>query len=749
MFLSIALSSMRVWRDNPRRVLGDITDLTASVQRSGVLEPLLVRPVTPPEDGITHEVIAGQRRYRAASAAGMAEVPCLVRDVPDDVALEMALVENSQRTDVSPLEEAEAIERLVREHGRTVEAVADKLGRTVAWVRRRLSLLTLCEAARERMRAGTMPLAHAFMLAAIDHDAQARMIERFAGQDELPAARSFAHELTYLLHMISSAPFDVDDEKLPGGSCAKCMKRSDAQPDLFATGREPIAHCLDAACWDKKVAVNIERARADAAKRHLPVLEGDASKTAVGTSWDGRIYDQPDSGYVTRPSGDEKPVAVAVTDRGRVVDLYAKPSGAPVAATTPPDDESDEPDARDARAQAERDAQHARYRSRLAALAGAASTEALVARVALRAFVLTSYAPDTKRMLTAFGLKAPGDEVRGREIEDAIVAAVPDEQLVALLLAVLAWERFSVVENSEEEPATFESALFDAMKTEPDTTRINGLAVGDRTTLDGIAIEVLGVDAEGFVWRTVDDNPRERDEGDARWGEVQESDDGWETTPIETSPETPYRRKKMAAADKLAEHGHVTLVMSVDGRWKRLATREKGENSDVWLRRAEHVIVQHRYERPHARMYDRGGRCTWDSLDEEPPAPAEATPPQRVIIVSGAGDDWMGARKGLAAWQADKTRGAGASFGGSAAPLVMLHTPALDSGDIEKLLARYAKVKRPVLDIGVVPGDQLEAYDPGQRAVRERWNAAHPAARVPVPEEKPAKKARTKKGGAA
>lgn len=132
----------------------------------------------------------------------------------------------------------------------------------------------------------------------------------------------------------------------------------------------------------------------------------------------------------------------------------------------------------------------------------------------------------------------------------------------------------------------------------------------------------------------------------------------------------------------------------------------------------------------------------------KPEEPAPASAPQRVLIVHTEGDDWMGARKGLPAWQADKTPGAGFTTGGSAAPLAMLHTPAVDSADVAKLLARYQKAGRRVLDLGVVAGDKVFDCDPSNRAIHERWNVAHPHARVSVPDEpKPAKNASTKKGG--
>jgi hypothetical protein len=118
--------------------------------------------------------------------------------------------------------------------------------------------------------------------------------------------------------------------------------------------------------------------------------------------------------------------------------------------------------------------------------------------------------------------------------------------------------------------------------------------------------------------------------------------------------------------------------------------------------------------------------------------------PIRALIVHDEGADSLGARKGLHAWSAEKTPGAGLQSGGENAPLVMLWTPATDSPDVAKLLARYAKVKRPVLDLGVIAGGRLGELAPSVREVRQRWNAAHPGARVDVPEV-----AKTAKKGAA
>ena len=114
-------------------------------------------------------------------------------------------------------------------------------------------------------------------------------------------------------------------------------------------------------------------------------------------------------------------------------------------------------------------------------------------------------------------------------------------------------------------------------------------------------------------------------------------------------------------------------------------------------------------------------------------AVARESHPIRALIVHDAGADSLGARKGLHAWSAEKTPGAGSQSGGDCAPLVMLWTPRVESPDVEKLLARYAKVKRPVLDLEVIASADRHTLAPFQPDARERWNAAHPAHRVSVP----------------
>lgn len=133
--------------NQPRQSLGDLKDLTASIREKGVLEPILVRP-----QGSRFQIIAGERRYRAATEAGLAEIPCIVRESGDGEVLEIALVENLQRQDLHPFEEAEGLKMLADQYGYTHERLAERLGKSRSSITESLSLATLPEKVRELCR---------------------------------------------------------------------------------------------------------------------------------------------------------------------------------------------------------------------------------------------------------------------------------------------------------------------------------------------------------------------------------------------------------------------------------------------------------------------------------------------------------------------------------------------------------------------------------------------------------------------
>lgn len=163
----LPISAIRPNRYQPRRLMDEakLTELTESIREHGVVQPILVRAV---DDG--YELVAGERRWRAAQLAGLAEIPAVVRDYDDAQSMEIALVENLQREDLNPLEEADAFRRLMDEFNLTQEAVAQKVGRSRPAVANALRLLTLPEAIRQDVSRGTISAGHARAILSLDRD---------------------------------------------------------------------------------------------------------------------------------------------------------------------------------------------------------------------------------------------------------------------------------------------------------------------------------------------------------------------------------------------------------------------------------------------------------------------------------------------------------------------------------------------------------------------------------------------------
>ncbi len=162
---------------NPRRHFDEeeLAELAASIAEKGVLQPILVRP----GEGGMYEIVAGERRWRAAQKAGVHEVPVIVRALSESEALEVALIENVQRSDLNPLEEAQGYARLIEQFGYTQQQLAEIIGKSRSHVANTLRLLNLPEQVREMVRAGELSAGHARALVAVaDAEELARKIAR-------------------------------------------------------------------------------------------------------------------------------------------------------------------------------------------------------------------------------------------------------------------------------------------------------------------------------------------------------------------------------------------------------------------------------------------------------------------------------------------------------------------------------------------------------------------------------------------
>ena len=170
--LRLAVSRIRPGRYQPRTRMDQqaLAELAASIRSQGLLQPLLVRPV----DRDRYELIAGERRWRAAQMAGLEEVPVLVREVPDEAALAISLIENIQRENLNPMEESAGLQRLIGEFKMTHEQAADAVGRSRSATTNLLRLLKLAKPVQEMLMEGALEMGHARALLALD---PARQIE--------------------------------------------------------------------------------------------------------------------------------------------------------------------------------------------------------------------------------------------------------------------------------------------------------------------------------------------------------------------------------------------------------------------------------------------------------------------------------------------------------------------------------------------------------------------------------------------
>jgi ParB/RepB/Spo0J family partition protein len=268
----IAIAQLRESKNNPRKTFDPkkLEELAESIRVDGVLEDLLVRPT-----GDAHfEIVFGARRYRAAKIAKLEMLPCKVRELSDERALELAIVENSQREDVDPLEEAEGFEMLHVKMKQTVEEIAIKIGKSTAHVYNRLKLCALCDAGRKSYREGKLTSYTAMLIARIPHeDLQKKAIKAIDGSDNWQKEPLSAREAAQVVRekfmlVLEKAPFDRKSLTLypAAGACGDCPKRTGNHNKLF-TDVPSKDLCTDPKCYAVKLeAHNKEKLEALAAK---------------------------------------------------------------------------------------------------------------------------------------------------------------------------------------------------------------------------------------------------------------------------------------------------------------------------------------------------------------------------------------------------------------------------------------------------------------------------------------------------
>ena len=196
---------------------GALYELAESIKVQGIMQPILVRKLESGKNAGKYEIIAGERRSRAAKLAGLDEVPVLVRNVPNEAAAAMALIENIQREDLNPLEEAQGLNRLIKEFGLTHELAAQAVGRSRSAASNLLRLLNLADPVQTMLMAGDLDMGHARALLALDRATQ------ITAANQINAKKLSVREAESLVKKLS-AEFNLVPQK-PKKEKSRDMKR--------------------------------------------------------------------------------------------------------------------------------------------------------------------------------------------------------------------------------------------------------------------------------------------------------------------------------------------------------------------------------------------------------------------------------------------------------------------------------------------------------------------------------------------
>lgn len=357
----IPLKSIAPSPTNQRKTFDEagLAQLAESIRSKGVLEPILLRPWKPavaklakPDKTVPgYEIIVGERRWRAAQKAELKVIPALVRAMDDRAAAECQVIENDQREDVAPLEQARGYERLIA-LGDDVKAIAATIGRPPRYVFARLQLTKLIAPLQEDLEQGRIAFGHAHLLARLSPRDQADARENHLFEDNWsddPQDPIPVHVLRDQLHRgyvhdLAGAAWKLDDAALlpAAGPCTTCPKRRGHNPHLFeellnGDAKKKADYCLDGTCFHEKadalIQLGIRAAKADAGEEPVLVTT-DFFRSATGGFASAAVLtsDKYDvlSAKEAKAATDAKPAVIVGGDGvGKVISVRVKPEPKP------------------------------------------------------------------------------------------------------------------------------------------------------------------------------------------------------------------------------------------------------------------------------------------------------------------------------------------------------------------------------------------------------------------------------------
>jgi len=290
-FAHLPLRQLVASLTNPRTTFNaaKLQELADSVRTSGVHQPILVRPlpgarVHDTDRHVQYEIVAGERRFRACQLAGLATIPAMVRAMLDGDVLEVQIIENLQRDDLSELEEAEGYDRLMRHSDLSADEVAAKIGKSRSYVYARLKLLDLTFECQTALRSGSIDASRALLIARIpDHKLQIKALAFAAdtsGGGDVVSVRTLQVWLQQNVMLpLERAPFAITEIRLveSAGSCKDCPKRTGASPDIFADVSNADI-CTDPPCYNSKAEAHQLRNLARADAKGMRLVSGSEAK---------------------------------------------------------------------------------------------------------------------------------------------------------------------------------------------------------------------------------------------------------------------------------------------------------------------------------------------------------------------------------------------------------------------------------------------------------------------------------------
>lgn len=290
-FAHIPLGRLVASLTNPRTAFNQVKlhELADSIRTSGVHQPILVRPlpgarVMDTDRHVQYEIVAGERRFRACQLAGLPTIPAMVRAMLDGDVLEVQIIENLQRDDLSELEEAEGYDRLMRHSDLTAEQVGAKISKSRSYVYARLKLLDLSFECQTALREGRIDASRALLIARIpDHKLQIKALDYAAstsGGGDVVSVRALQVWLQQNVMLpLDRAPFVITDSRLveSAGSCKDCPKRTGAAPDIFADVANADI-CTDTPCYHGKAEAHQLRNLARAESKGMRLISGSEAK---------------------------------------------------------------------------------------------------------------------------------------------------------------------------------------------------------------------------------------------------------------------------------------------------------------------------------------------------------------------------------------------------------------------------------------------------------------------------------------